>query len=238
MPSTAISAQGTLIQIATGTGGAKTITGVAVGNPTILTATAHGFSNGDLVAIAGLTGADAAMLNSLSFTVTNKTTNTFAVQVDTTGKTITAGSGTATPTTYTTIGNCRTFTGLDGTATELDKTNLQSGAKEIALGLVDFGQFSFECDHDNADAGQAALLAAYNAGTSRTMKMILPAGTTPTAAFTAYIKKFTITGGIDCAAQCGCKDLRLGHLVVSHEDPDAARYRRRAGHRNRNRRSP
>ena len=199
--STAISAQGTLIQIATGTGGAKTISGVAVGNPTILTATAHGFSNGDLVAIAALAGADAALLNSLSFTVTNKTTNTFAVQVDTTGKTITAGSGTATPTTYTTVGNCRTFTGLDGSASELDKTNLQSTAKEIALGLVDFGQFSFECDHDNGDAGQAALLAAYNAGTSRTMKVVLPAGTTPTAAFTAYIKKFALVGGIDAIAR-------------------------------------
>src|SRR5882762_7412513 len=171
--STAISAQGTLIQIATGTGGAKTISGVAVGNPTILTATAHGFSNGDNVAIAALTGADAALLNGLSFTVTNKTTNTFAVQVDTTGKTITAGSGTATPNTYSTVGNSRTFTGLDGTAAEIDATNLASTAKEIRQGLVDFGQMSFECDHDNADGGQAALLAAYNSSVLKAFKVVL-----------------------------------------------------------------
>ncbi|MDQ5878867.1 MAG: hypothetical protein QG638_1601, partial [Pseudomonadota bacterium] len=35
--STAISAQGSTLQISTGTGGAKTITGIAVGSPTIIT---------------------------------------------------------------------------------------------------------------------------------------------------------------------------------------------------------
>ncbi|MBK7592267.1 MAG: phage tail protein, partial [Betaproteobacteria bacterium] len=42
MASTAISAQGTIVQIATGTGGAKTITAVTVGYPAIVTSTAHG----------------------------------------------------------------------------------------------------------------------------------------------------------------------------------------------------
>ena len=53
--STAISAQGTTLQLSTGTGGAKTITGVVVGNPTILTSAAHGLANGDVVALAALT---------------------------------------------------------------------------------------------------------------------------------------------------------------------------------------
>ena len=59
MASNAISAQGSTLHIGTGTGGAKTITGVAAGNPTIITATSHGFANGDRVTIAALTGADA-----------------------------------------------------------------------------------------------------------------------------------------------------------------------------------
>ena len=75
MPSTAISAQGTLLSIGTGTGGAKTITGVVVGNPTLITATAHGFNNGDVVTIAALTGVDAALLNALNWTVLFKTVN-------------------------------------------------------------------------------------------------------------------------------------------------------------------
>jgi len=79
MASTAISAQGSTVQIASGTSGAKTITGVAVGNPTIITSTAHGLVNGDVVTFAGLTGTDAALLNGQTFVVKNKTTNTFAV---------------------------------------------------------------------------------------------------------------------------------------------------------------
>ena len=52
MASSAISAQGSVLAIGTGTGSAVTITGVAVGNPTIITAAAHGFNNGDVITLA------------------------------------------------------------------------------------------------------------------------------------------------------------------------------------------
>jgi hypothetical protein len=213
MTSTAINTQGTQIQVATGTGSAQTISGVTVGNPTVLTATAHGFSNGDRVAIAALSGANASVLNGNTYTVQFKTTNTFAINVDTTGDTITAGSGTATPQTYTAVGNSRTFTGLDGAPAEIDVTNLASTAKEIRLGLVDYGQLTFECDHDNGDGGQAALLSHYVAGSSASYKIVLPAGTTPTASFTAFVKKFALTGGIDAVARRNV-DLRISGPVT------------------------
>ena len=197
MPSTAISAQGSIVQIATGSGGAKTITGVAVGNPTILTSAAHGFSNGDVVTFAALTGADAALLNGQTLIVRDKTTNTFAVSVDTTGKTITAGSGTATPVAFTQINNIKTFSGFDGQASELDKTNMSSTAKEFLLGLVDPGHFQLDLDQDNGDAGQLALVAAQISGAAKQFKLILPGGTTPTATFTAYVKSASSSGGVD-----------------------------------------
>ena len=56
MTSTAISSQGSVLSLATGTGSAKTISGVTLGNPTIITATAHGFSVGDVVTIASVGG--------------------------------------------------------------------------------------------------------------------------------------------------------------------------------------
>lgn len=195
MASTAISAQGSTLQVGTGSGSAKSITAVAVGFPTILTATAHGFSNGDVEALAALTGADAALLNGTSQSIRNVTANTFAVNVDTTGKTITAGSGTATPTQWTQVNNWKSYNGLDGQASEIDVTNLSSSAKEIRLGLVDYGNLQLELDHDASDSGQAALLAAYNAGTSRTFKVTLPNGNTAT--FTAYVRKFSLQGGVD-----------------------------------------
>lgn len=196
MSSTAISAQGTTLKIATGSGGAKTITAVAVGYPTILTSAAHGFVAGDYVTMSsGFTGANASALNGKSYTVLYATTNTFAVAENTTGLTITAGTATATPTTFTQVNNFKSMNGFDGQASEIDVTNLSSTAKEIRLGLVDFGQIQFEMDHDNTDAGQAALLSNYNAGTSKQFQMTLPNANVAT--FTAFVKQFTKTLGVD-----------------------------------------
>ena len=211
MPSTAISAQGSTLQIGTGSGGAKTITAIAVGNPTIITSAAHGLYNGDVVAVAGVTGADAALINGLNWVVTNKTTNTFAVQLDSTGKTLTA-TGTATPNTYTAIGNVKSFSGFDGQASELDRTNFASTAKEFVLGLVDYGQFSFDVDYDFADAGQAAVLAAQSSGLIKNFKLTLP--DTHTASFTAYVKRLPTAGGVDQIVKRSGATLRISGAVT------------------------
>lgn len=54
-----------------------TISGITQANPTVFTATAHGYSNGDWVYISGVTGM--TEFNGLTWVVTNKTTNTFQV---------------------------------------------------------------------------------------------------------------------------------------------------------------
>jgi hypothetical protein len=54
---------------------AKTITGVTKANPAVVTSTAHGFSNGDIVHIDGIVGM--TQLNDRRFTVANQTANTF-----------------------------------------------------------------------------------------------------------------------------------------------------------------
>src|SRR3954447_11780258 len=101
MPSsTAISAQGSTLAVSGSAGTAKNITAIALGFPTILTSAAHGFANGDIETLAGVTGADAGLLNGQTVVIRNITANTFAVDIDTTGKTITA-AGTATPVTWT-----------------------------------------------------------------------------------------------------------------------------------------
>lgn len=200
--STAYSAQGTKVKIATGSGGAKTITGVAVGYPTILTSAAHGFSAGDKVTFnAGFTGADAAALNSKVATVLYVTTNTFAVSYNTTGLTITAGTATATPTTYTDVANVDSFNGLDGSASKIDKTDFDSTAKEFMLGLVDNGNLSFNVNDDGDDAGQQAVEAARVAGARKAFKIVLPAGGTPTLSFFGYVMKFGMSGQVDGKVQ-------------------------------------
>lgn len=212
--SSAISAQGATLSIGTGSGSAKTITAVAVGFPTIFTATAHGFQNGDFVTFAALTGTNAALFNGLSFTVTNKTTNTFAIDIDTTSLTVTAGSGTATPVTFTQVNNVKSYTGFDGSASELDRSNLSSTAKEFVLGLVDPGQFSLELDTDLNDAGQAALRAKQQSGVISNFKLVLPGAVANlTYTFTGYVKKFSQTGGVDQIVKSSV-DIRISGTVT------------------------
>ena len=193
MASTAISAQGSTLEIGTGSGAAKNITAVADGFPTIITSAAHGLSNGDVVTIAsvgGITG-----MNTNSYVVMNVTTDTFAVEFDSTGGTYTSG-GTATPVTWTEISNISSFSGFDGEASEIDVTNLASTAKEFRLGLQDFGSFSFDWQVDLADAGQDAVRAAQASGAVKNFKLTLP--NSDTATFSGLVKNATnMTGGVD-----------------------------------------
>lgn len=57
MGSTAVSAQGSKIEIqGSGVSTPKSISGLALGFPTIISSSAHGFQNGDIVTFAGLLG--------------------------------------------------------------------------------------------------------------------------------------------------------------------------------------
>lgn len=211
MPSTAISAQGSKLEIAGAAGSAKTITAVAVGFPTILTSAAHGLVNGDVVTLAGLTGADAALLNGQVAVVKYKSTNTIAVDIDTTGKTITA-TGSFTPNTWTKVENLVSFKGFDGQASELDVTDLDSTAKEFMLGLQDWGTFSFDVNRDMNDAGQQAVDASKRAGTQKSYKLTLPNGKTKT--FNAYCKNSPLEGGVDQVLKTSGVSLRITGDVV------------------------
>ena len=57
------------------TNATKTITGITAANPAVVTASSHGFNNGDRVFITGVVGM--TQVNNLEFTVAGKTTNTF-----------------------------------------------------------------------------------------------------------------------------------------------------------------
>jgi len=58
--------------------GDKTITGITQANPAVVTATSHGYDNGDEVLISGISGM--TEVNGKRFLVADKTTNTFELQ--------------------------------------------------------------------------------------------------------------------------------------------------------------
>jgi hypothetical protein len=192
MSNTAISTQGSTLQVATGSGSALSISSIAEGNPTILTSAAHGLALGDVVTIAGSTAP--AGLNA-TFPVIAKTTNTFAVPLDTTGGAAFAGTTTATPVAWTAIKNFKTVKGFDGKVAKLDATNLSSTAKEYIAGLLDPGQFTFDVDVDMADPGQTALRNFLYSASVVSFKLTLPNG--HTATFSAFVESFPWDGGVD-----------------------------------------
>ena len=203
MTSTALSAQGSVLSLGTGTGTAKNITGVTLGNPTIITATGHGFSVGDVVTIAGVGGT--TTVNG-TWVVTNKTANTFAINLDTTGGTTYTSGGTATPVSWTPVANVRTFSGFDGSANIIDVTNLSSQSEEIRPGIPRFGGMSFEIDWDHGDPGHLAILARQLSQAQTAFKLVLP--DTRTATWNGYVMKVPSQGGVDQVVR-GTVDVRI-----------------------------
>ena len=213
MPSTAISAQGTTVSIGTTTGSAINISAVALTNPCRVTlASTTGLNKGDVVTVAGVVGTTQLNGNNYVIQYIEPTTKIVTLAgVDATGFTAYTSGGTATPVQWTKVGNVRSYNGFDGSASEIERTNFDSTAKEFILGLFDPGQFAIEVDQDNTDAGQIALMTAQVTGLLKNFKLLLPNGNSAT--FTAYVKKFNSQGAVDQAVRRSA-DLRISGPIT------------------------
>lgn len=190
-------AQGTKIEIESGSGGAVTITSIALANPTILTAVAHGLSNGDVVAAANFAGDDAASINGNEYVVHHVTDDTFAIDLDSTALTITdnTDAATMTPQALTEIGEITDFDGPGGSSAVIDKTHLQSTRKEKFAGVPDEGQLSLSINFDPSDAGLAVAQAARIARAEKGFKITY--SDDQTATFNGYVLAVTSSGAVD-----------------------------------------
>jgi hypothetical protein len=199
MSSSAVKSQGTTLHIAGTAGGAKNISAISVGNPTIITSNAHGLANGDVVAIASITGTvgtDATNgLNGKSFTVEHKTTNTFAVNVDSTGLAYTSG-GTATPSSWIKVGDVTDIKGGQDSVSDIVRTDLDSSNVEKDPGLDEFAPVTIEVHCVDSDTGLAAIEAAYTAKSTKSFKITHPSGSTPVRTFSAWVKSVPHIGNI------------------------------------------
>ena len=213
MASTAISAQGSTVSIGTTTGSAINITAVALTNPCRVTlASVTGLNKGDVVTIASVVGT--TQLNGNSYVIQYiEPVSKFVTLagLDATGFTTYTSGGTATPVQWTKVANVRSYNGFDGSASEIERTNFDSTAKEFILGLFDPGQFMIEVDQDNTDPGQIALMTALVTGLLKNFKLLLPNGNTAT--FTAYVKKFNSQGAVDQAVRRSA-DLRISGPIT------------------------
>lgn len=99
------------------------------------------------------------------------------------------------PLTYTDVGEVKTFTAFDGSATEIDITHLQSTAKEFLMGLQDNGNFNMDLNYLPADAGQVLVRAAKASRAIQDWKLTFSDNTTAT--FQGFVTTAPRTGGVD-----------------------------------------
>jgi len=193
--SDALASQGTTLHISGASGIAVELTSVTLANPFMLTKTAHGLSNGDVVTMSDFTGADAAAVNTKAFVVKYATANTFCIDLDASALTITVGTGKATPLAWAAVGEVVDWDGPGGAAGVIDVTHLTSAAKEKRMGIPDEGQFTFSMNKIFGDTGQDACWEARRLQLEKSFKMTYTDNTTQT--FAGYVLQFSTSGGVD-----------------------------------------
>jgi hypothetical protein len=127
------------------------------------------------------------------------------------GSTLHANTGTIAVPVWTKINGVVSFSGMDGAATDLDITDLDSTAMEYISGLVEEGKFSFEAKRIKTDAGQLALTAARASGEAIGLKLTLPDAAIGT--FLVLVKSVPMAGGVNAVLK-GNYDCKISGPVV------------------------
>lgn len=179
----AVKVQGSVLQVGQTPGAAKVITAISQGYPALIGSAAHGFTQGQVVAIAAVVGM--VQMNGLYGVVINPTTNTFQLAgIDSTAFTAYTSGGTATGA-QVPVNGVTGFSAFSGTIAVIDTTDLNSQAMENEGGLQDFGTFSLDLQINDSDPGQNVLRSSQAAGVPSPFTLTYP--NTHGRTFTGYI---------------------------------------------------
>lgn len=185
----AVKSQQTALAVSSASAATKPITAATAANPVQLTVSAHGYLQGQIIFIAAGSVVGMTQLNGRAFVVDTPAANTFNLKgVDGTTYGAYTSGGTTALQTMQPVGQLVSAIGFDGTAVEIDVTNLASVAKEFLLGLQDFGNVTLVA-WMQSDAGQTLLRTIKATAAATPMSITLSDGTT--AAFVALCKLFS-----------------------------------------------
>ncbi|TGN96123.1 phage tail tube protein [Burkholderia sp. USMB20] len=112
---------------------------------------------------------------------------------------------------WTQVKGMKSLSGFDGSAADIDTTDMDSTAKEKMPGLMDNGTFTIEVNRNLTDPGQAALLAMQKSQEIRAFKLVYPDKTAD--GFDAYVSTFPINGGVDAVMTAQIKLTITGDVV-------------------------
>lgn len=167
----------TITRVETTRAAAKTITGITAANPGVVTATAHGYANGDVVYISGIVGM--TELNDRAFVVANQATNTFELKgVNTTNYTAYTSGGSAFKVTLVKVGEVTNLTIGGGGSQQIDVTNLESDAIEQLAGLPNLGTIGMDITLNHTDTGQSAYRDLFDSTTPKVVTIATASGYT------------------------------------------------------------
>lgn len=163
---------------------ADTITGITKANPGVVTATAHGISNGTYVVLA-VQGMH--QLNGRVARVANAATDTFELEgIDTTNFD-TFSSGSCQAITFgTTISTAANISASGGDFDFIDTTTIHDNTKTQIPGTANPLAYTMDHNWDAADAGQAAMKTASDAQAQRAFKFTFGTGG-PIMVFSGYV---------------------------------------------------
>ncbi len=158
---------------ATSTTAAPDITGITQANPAVVTAAAHGLSDGDIVQISGVVGM--TEINGETFVVENSDTNTFEL-ADT--NSINYGAYVSGGEVFEAVlsGFCEltSYNRQGGSAAEIQATSACSTAQEFEIGLPDYGTTSVDFNFAPQTGVQAAIKAFADSGEKTGFVVTLP----------------------------------------------------------------
>lgn len=187
-------AQGATLKLGPATAAAKTITAATKANPVKLTITAHGLAEGTPIVISSVAGM--VELNGKAGVVRVVDANNIEIPgIDSSGYTTYTSGGSATPT-QVQVGNFISWSGLNGQASVIDCTDLDSTAKESKPGLMDNGTFDIQAQVNDTDTGQQVLRSSL-AATGPLTTFLLTFKNGKTRSFSAYVTSAPEQGGVD-----------------------------------------
>jgi hypothetical protein len=170
---------------------ADTITGITKANPGVVTATAHGISNGAYVklSIQGMSQLDGRVVR-----VANGTADTFELEgVDTTNFD-TFSSGTAQDITFgTTVGTIRNLSASGGEANFIDVTTIHDNVAKQIPGLASAISYSMEHIWDVSDTALLAMKQASDEQAQKAFKFTFADG--QIMVFNGYISSPLLPAG-------------------------------------------
>jgi hypothetical protein len=129
------------------------------------------------------------------------------------GTTISIWDATTSPEAYAVIPQVTTMSGPDGSASEIDVTNLSSTAKEFILGLKDEGSLQLELIWDERLDQHAALRTKFGSGVVTNFQIADAGSPQKLYTFPAFVSTLSMSSGVD-EVQRASVNLRISSAIV------------------------